>query len=133
MEPIDYSGAGGVELDVNAGTYALSESAGPAGYAAGSLRLRTAPGRRCALGESKTCTINNNDKHRASDAGQDGDQRQRRHCCDYRLDADGGRYRRLSPGAGGFDLDVNAGTYALSESAGPAGYTAGSFDCGRAG
>ena len=33
-------------------------------------------------------------------------------------------------GAGGFDLDVNAGTYALSESVGPAGYTAGSFDCG---
>ena len=59
MEPVDYSGAGGFDLDVNAGTYALSESAGPAGYTAGSFDC--GPSVTLALGESKTCTINNND------------------------------------------------------------------------
>jgi hypothetical protein len=59
----DHSGAGGFDKDVDADTYALSESTGPAGYAAGSFNCGAGPvaSVTLALGESKTCTINNND------------------------------------------------------------------------
>ncbi|MSQ14249.1 MAG: hypothetical protein EXR50_00070 [Dehalococcoidia bacterium] len=56
---VEYSGAGGFELDVEAGTYILSESTGPAGYAAGSFDCGGSV--TLVLGESKTCTINSDD------------------------------------------------------------------------
>ena len=63
--PTPISGAGGVASDVNAGTYALSESTGPAGYTAGSWDCvggtQSGSSVTLALGESAICTINNND------------------------------------------------------------------------
>ena len=64
--PTPISGAGGVDSDVNAGTYALSESVGPDGYTAGDWNCvgeGTFDGGldtiALALGESATCTIEN--------------------------------------------------------------------------
>jgi hypothetical protein len=63
--PTPIAGAGGAEADVNAGSYALSES-GPAGYTAGawsctggSLEGATVT---LGLGQSATCTITNDDQ-----------------------------------------------------------------------
>ena len=53
---------------VSAGTYTLSETGGPAGYTAGGVdlhRWHARPARSvvaAALGESATCTINNDDQ-----------------------------------------------------------------------
>jgi hypothetical protein len=59
------SGAGGVERDVSAGTYTLSESGGPVGYTTGSWSCLggTQNGNMITLGlgESATCTITNDD------------------------------------------------------------------------
>jgi hypothetical protein len=59
--PTPISGAGGVESDVNAGTYTLSENPAPntAGYA--STGYDCGASVTLALGESKTCTIINDD------------------------------------------------------------------------
>ncbi len=61
------TGSGAVtNATVNAGTYALSESGGPAGYAAGSWSCTagtlTGASLVLPLGVSATCTINNNDQ-----------------------------------------------------------------------
>jgi hypothetical protein len=53
-----YSGAGGFDLDVDPGTYALSEST-ISGYTNGGFDCGASV--TLALGESKTCTITNND------------------------------------------------------------------------
>src|SRR5262249_59682141 len=58
--PTQLNGAGGAESDVNAGTYALSESGGPAGYT--TTGYDCGPSVTLALGESKTCTIINDDQ-----------------------------------------------------------------------
>jgi Prealbumin-like fold domain len=63
--PTPLSGAGGAESDVKAGTYTLSETSLP-GYTAGAWSCTggtfTAPDKiALALGESATCTINNDD------------------------------------------------------------------------
>ena len=64
--PTPISGAGGVENDVDAGTYTLSESGGPVGYTAGSWICEG--GQQLdnqitlALGQSATCTLTNNDQ-----------------------------------------------------------------------
>jgi len=129
----DISGAGGFDQDVNADTYALSESAGPAGYSAGSFDCGTGAvtSVTLALGESKTCTITNDDQtaHLTLIKNVTNDNGGTAQAADWTLTADGTGANDIS-GAGGFDQDVNADTYALSESAGPAGYSAGSFDCG---
>ena len=51
-----------------------------------------------ALGESATCTINNNDVAGAVDVGEDGDERQRRHRGADGLDVDTRPARRRSTG-----------------------------------
>src|SRR4029078_1280660 len=61
------SGAGGADGDVSAGTYTLSESAGPSGYTAGSWSCTggtfTAPDQiAVANGESASCEITNSDQ-----------------------------------------------------------------------
>ena len=69
---------------------------------------------------SATCTINNNDQPATLDAGQDGDQRQRRHGCADRwtLTATGPTtISGVTGSAAVTSAPVNAGTYALSESA----------------
>ena len=123
---------------VNAGSYTLSESGGPSGYTAGSWTCigGTLAGATVILapGGSATCTINNNDQAAQSDPRQDGDERQRRHC---------GRRPRgtltaTGPTAGVTGTTgstavttaaVNAGTYILSESGGPSGYTLVAWSC----
>ena len=68
--PTSISGSTGsaavTNASVNAGTYALAESGGPAGYAPGgwSCTAGTLTGSSLvlALGQSATCTINNNDQ-----------------------------------------------------------------------
>lgn len=61
--PTSISGAGGVESDVNAGVYTLSESSGPAGYTAGDWVCtggsQNGSQVTLALGQSATCTITN--------------------------------------------------------------------------
>ena len=85
------------------------------------------------LGGDVTCTITNDDQPAHADAGQDGDQRQRRHRRADRLDPDRRPARRRSPAPTGPRPSptppVDAGTYTLSESDGPAGYTAGDWTC----
>ena len=118
--PTPISGAGGVESDVNAGTYALSESTGPAGYTAGSFDCGASV--TLALGESKTCTINNNDKtaHLKLVKTVTNDNGGTALPTAFTLSAAG---PAPISGAGGAESDVNAGTYTLSET-GPAAGTA---------
>ncbi|MDH3297544.1 MAG: hypothetical protein OEM96_04610, partial [Gemmatimonadota bacterium] len=63
--PTPISGAGGADSDVSAGTYTLSESAGPPFYTAGNWACvgGTQVGNQVTLGigESATCTIINDD------------------------------------------------------------------------
>ncbi len=65
--PTDISGPGGAtsSASFDAGTYALSESAGPSGYLAGDWSCiggtQNGASITVALGQSATCTINNND------------------------------------------------------------------------
>src|SRR5260221_12748617 len=84
-----------------------------------------------ATGKTKTCTITNDDQtaHLKLVKTVTNDNGGTALPTAWTLTADGTGPHDIS-GAGGFDQDVNADTYALSESAGPAGYTAGSFDCG---
>ena len=143
--PAGFSGAGpsvsnGVSFD--AGTYDLSESGGPSGYTAndwvctGGTQV-DGDTVTVALGQTVTCTITNNDnvpsltlnKILVTDNGGSASE------SDWMLTADGGSAGTLSgPGAIG-STDVvsgatfKAGTYTLSESTGPAGYTASSWSC----
>jgi hypothetical protein len=132
--PTPISGAGGAESDVSAGTYNLSETT-LAGYTAGAWSCvggsQNGASVTLALGESSTCTINNNDNtaHLKLVKTVTNDNGGTAVATDWTLTANGTGTNDIS-GAGGFDQDVNADTYALSESTGPAGYTAGSFDCG---
>jgi hypothetical protein len=125
------SGAGGAEDDVNAGSYTLSETQ-LAGYVAGAWSCVggtfTAPNKiALALGQSATCTINNNDQtaHLTLIKTVTNDNGGTAVATDFTLSAAGPT--PLS-GAGGADSDVNAGSYTLSETNLP-GYTAGSWSC----
>src|SRR6185369_3164387 len=129
-----------------AGTYALSESAGPAGYAASSwscVKNSDAPvtgsSITLALGDTATCTITNNDiapsltlnKILISQFDGQGASES-----NWTLTANGGAAGSLSgPGAAG-NADVvsnpatfKVGTYGLSESTGPVGYAASGWSC----
>ncbi|MGC5165997.1 prealbumin-like fold domain-containing protein [Luteimicrobium sp. DT211] len=121
---------------VDAGTYTLSESGGPAGYSAGSWSCTagTLTGASLVLGvgQSATCTLNNDDqpaqltlvKTVTNDDGGTAAPTA------WTLAADG---PTTISGATGSDAvtgaTVDAGTYTLSESGGPAGYTAGDWSC----
>ena len=127
-----------------AGTYALSESAGPAGYSASAwscVKNGGAPVRGASvtlgLGDTATCTITNNDDAPSlilnkvvvnNNGGTAAESA-------WTLTANGGAAGTLSgPGAAGAtdvssDGTFKAGTYALSESAGPAGYSASAWSC----
>jgi hypothetical protein len=130
--PNGVSGAGGASGAVSAGTYTLSESAGPSGYTAGSWSCTggtfTAPDQiAVANGESASCDITNSDqaanltltKHVSNTHGGTAV------ATDWTLTAGPNGVS----GAGGASGAVSAGTYTLSESAGPSGYTAGSWSC----
>jgi hypothetical protein len=119
------TGSGAVtSAAVNAGVYTLSESTGPAGYIAGSWGCTgaTVNGNQVTVpaGGNVTCTINNNDdapsltliKEVVNDNGGTAV------AGDWTLAAAG--YDAGSP---------DAGSYNLSESGGPAGYTQTSLTC----
>ncbi|EWT03680.1 hypothetical protein N865_08770 [Intrasporangium oryzae NRRL B-24470] len=129
--PTPISGAGGAESDVNAGSYTLSETNLP-GYTAGSWSCTggtfTGPDKiALALGESATCTINNNDQtaHLKIVKTVTNDNGGTAKATDFTLSAAG---PTPISGAGGAESDVNAGSYTLSETNLP-GYTAGAWSC----
>jgi Prealbumin-like fold domain len=127
--PTPISGAGGVDSDVDTGTYNLSESAGPSGYSTTGYDCGASV--TLALGESKTCTITNNDiapklhlrKVVVNDNGGTAT------VASFTLTADGTGTNDLS---GTSPVDSGSGlkadTWALSES-GPSGYSQSSLDC----
>jgi hypothetical protein len=129
--PTSISGAGGAESDVNAGSYALSETSVP-GYTASAWSCDggTQNGANITLGvgQSATCTITNNDQaaHLKLVKTVTNNNGGTAVPANWTLSANG---PTPISGAGGAESDVNAGVYTLSESAGPAGYTAGNFYC----
>jgi len=141
--PTSISGTSGnasvTNAAVNAGAYALSESSGPAGYTAGSWSCvgGTQNGSSVTLapGASATCTINNNDnapsltlnKIVVNDNGGTALE------SDWTLSATGPTSISGPGAAGSADVvsgpSFDAGAYALSESSGPAGYSASAWSC----
>ncbi len=133
------SGAGGVgPTDVATGTYALSESVVP-GYASSTWSCTGATvvggSITLALGDTAVCTITNNDiapsltldKKIVNDNGGSA------HESDWTLTATG-TTPISGPGAIGLTDVVSpstfaTGTYALSESVGPAGYASSAWSC----
>ncbi|PJJ56830.1 hypothetical protein CLV56_1043 [Mumia flava] len=124
-------------VSVDAGSYALSESAGPDGYTAGDWDCGPATVVASAvtvpLGGDVTCTIVNDDEpgtltlEKIVDGGPADPTA-------WTLTADG-----PTAGVSGATGDpavtgatVDAGDYALSESGGPVGYVAGDWECGPA-
>jgi hypothetical protein len=128
--PTPISGAGGAESDVHAGSYALSETT-LAGYTAGSWSCvggtQNGASVSLALGQSATCTINNNDQkaHLKLVKTVTNDNGGTAVPTNFTLSAAG---PTPISGAGGAESDVNAGAYNLSETTLP-GYTAGSWSC----
>ena len=128
--PSPISGAGGVESDVNAGSYALSETS-VSGYTAGSWVCvggsQSGSSIALALGQSATCTITNDDQtaHLKLVKVVVNDNGGSAVANDFTLSAAG-----PSPisGAGGAESDVNAGSYTLSETS-LWGYTASAWVC----
>ena len=132
------TGSGSVtNVPVSPGTYALGESNGPAGYTASGWTCTTGTltgaNLTLDLGQNATCTITNDDqpatltlvKTVTNDNGGTAAP------TDWTLTADG-----PTTGVSGATgspavtaVPVSAGTYDLTESGGPAGYTAGAWSC----
>lgn len=126
----------------NADTYALSEIDGPAGYTASAYSCVKNGGGAVAgnsitlvAGDNATCTINNNDIAPSltlnkivinNNSGVSTESA-------WTLTATGPTTISGSGAAGSTDVvsgaTFSAGTYTLSESVGPAGYTASSWSC----
>ncbi len=132
--PSILSGAGGATGEVSAGTYALSESTGPADYVPGSWSCDggSQDGASVSLepDESATCTITNTYNAPPPEPATltlvkivSGGQAS---ASAWTLTATG---PSILSGAGGATGEVSAGTYALSESTGPADYVPGSWSC----
>ncbi len=129
--------------DFKAGTYALSEN-GPNGYSASAWSCVKNGGSPAsgssialALGDTAVCTITNDDiaPSLTLDKIVVNDNGGTAVASAWTLTANGGAAGSIAgPGAAG-SADVvsgagfKAGTYALSESAGPFGYTAGAWSC----
>lgn len=137
--PTNISGTSGsaavTNAAVNAGTYTLSESGGPAGYTMGSWSCTagTLTGSSLVLtpGQNATCTINNNDtqprltlvKTVTNDNG--GTQA----VSAWTLTATGPTNISGASGTAAVtNAAVNAGSYTLGET-GPAGYAMGAWSC----
>jgi hypothetical protein len=141
--PTPISGATGsgavTNAAVNAGTYALSETSGPSGYTAGSWTCsggtQNSSNITLTAGQSATCTINNNDnapsltlnKIVVNDNGGTSLESA------WTLTANGPTTISGPGAAGSTDVvsgsNFSAGTYALSESSGPSGYTPSAWTC----
>jgi hypothetical protein len=131
--PTPISGPGGADSNVNAGTYLLSESGGPAGYTPGAWVCvgGSQNGDQVTLGPggSATCTITNNDqpgtlivkKVLILDDGGTLDE------IDFEFSVNGGTPQAFEAD-GQNDLTVDAGTYSVVEPA-VAGYTTSYNNC----
>ncbi|KWS05974.1 conserved repeat domain protein [Lysobacter capsici AZ78] len=124
---------------VNAGTYTLSETGGPAGYTAGTYSCVLNGGAAVvansitlAAGDNATCTINNDDqaatltlvKTVTNDNGGSAV------ATAWTLEAAGPTNITGATGSAAVtNASVNPGSYTLSETGGPAGYTAGTYSC----
>ena len=140
------SGAGGASGTVPAGSYDLSETGSVAGYTNGTTWVCTGTGTQndsdtitLANGQSATCTITNDDQPgtlvlRKVVQNNNGGS------------ANAGQWTLTAAGPtpvssngqtdddadlleAEYDFQVNAGSYALSESGGPTGYTVGNWAC----
>lgn len=141
--PTPISGVSGspavTNATVDAGTYTLAESDGPAGYTASAWLCMggtlTGSSVEIASGAVVTCTINNDDqpttpatltlvKTVTNDNGGTAVP------TDWALSADGPTPISGAPGDPSVtNATVVAGTYTLGESGGPAGYTASVWSC----
>jgi hypothetical protein len=115
--------APGTTITLDAGAYSVGET-GPSGYTASSSADCSGT---IAPGDHKTCTITNNDQsaHLKLVKVVVNDNGGTAQTTDFTLSANG---PTPISGAGGAESDVNAGSYALSETS-LAGYTAGSWSC----
>ncbi len=124
---------------VDAGAYDLSEAGGPVGYTAGDWDCGSATLEGATVtvpnGGDVTCTIVNDDepgtltlvKEVTNDDGGTAE------ATEWTLTADGPTSITGATGTPAVTaVEVDAGGYALSETGGPAGYTAGDWDCGEA-
>ena len=116
--------APGVDFTVDPGAYSVSESGGPSGYAESKSADCTGS---IAIGETKTCTITNNDvapkltvvKHVINDDGGKAD------ASDFTMNVDDPGTNPASKAgaeAPGVDFTVDPGAYKVTESGGPSGY-----------
>ncbi|UJB19502.1 MULTISPECIES: DUF7507 domain-containing protein [Lysobacter] len=138
--PTDISGASGApavtDAAVNAGTYTLSETGGPAGYTAGAWACTgggTLTGDSLVLagGEDVTCSITNNDRAATLTLEKTvvNDNGGTATVTNFPLTATGPTTITGTSGATAVtDAAVSAGTYTLSET-NVAGYTAGNWAC----
>ena len=125
--------------DVEVGSYALTESGGPAGYGASAWVCVTPDGAvpvedgsvTVALGQDVTCTITNDDSPAALTLVKEvvNDNGGTAEATDWTLSADGPTTITGATGSAAVtDATVEAGSYDLSET-GPAGYTASDWSC----
>lgn len=137
--PTPFSGSGpsvSSPADLQAGSYNLTESGGPTGYAASDWVCEggtqdDANTITLALGEKATCTITNDDlppsltlvKEVSNDNGGGAGPEQ------WTLSATGPSLLSGSGAGISSGPDFKAGRYDLSESGGPDGYTAGDWAC----
>ena len=128
-----YEGDGGIDTDVDPGAYTLSESNTVNGYTNGTTWVCTGTGtqngNQITLGTNKsaTCTITNTAQaphlHLIKSVNVGATGAAAEPATSWTLIATGSPASYQA--AGGFDLDVNDGTYALSETGNVAGYTNG--------
>ena len=141
--PFNGAESPGTTLTLAAGSYNVSESGGPAGYAATFSGACDSSGNvSLALGDTKTCTITNNDvgptltviKHVVNDNGASATASQwSMHIKSGGSDVSGSPFAGAeSPGT---TRTLSVGSYVVSESDGPSGYsqTGISGDCNASG
>jgi hypothetical protein len=137
------TGSANLDKDVNAGSYALDESGGPAGYTASLYSCVKTPAGgsqgtpvssnslTLAPGDSAICTINNNDNtaHLKLVKTVTNDNGGTAAATAWTLTASGPTPLSGVTGSANVDKDVNAGSYTLDETGGPANYTASLYSC----
>jgi Prealbumin-like fold domain len=132
----------GTQRTLDAGSYNVSETGGPSGYSASTSGDCSSSGDvSLAVGEHKTCTITNDDvapkltvvKHVINDNGGGATAGQ----FSMHIELGGSDVSGKSPFAGseaGTQRTLDAGSYNVSETGGPSGYSAStSGDCSSSG
>ncbi|MBL7941116.1 MAG: hypothetical protein JNM00_00005, partial [Flavobacteriales bacterium] len=126
---------------VNAGTYTLTESGGPAGYTqtglscSGAADLNPADGLAITVGETVTCTFTNNDVAPTLTLAKTVTNDNGGTALDTAWTLNAAGPTNISGVEGAVAVTnaaVNAGTYTLTESGGPAGYTQTGLSCSGA-